>query len=147
MWCSIMSLIMFFLAKNHKWIYLDLINHFSSVGFLPSMGYVRSWFDIWKSFKARHSRDGCRTLILLLNSASSSCWWKVQVQYSSLGVSFSITIYIISACNDYIKLLSFIFLSTLTIFPFKISLWKFRNKTLRSLKRILKHNFMILIIF
>ncbi|CAL0301758.1 unnamed protein product [Lupinus luteus] len=37
---------------------------------------------------ARYCRDACRTHILLLISASSSCWRKVQAQYSFLGVSF-----------------------------------------------------------
>lgn len=55
------------------------------------MGFASSGFNIWKSYKARHCGYDCRTSILLLNSASPSCWRKVQVQDSSLGVSFFTT--------------------------------------------------------
>lgn len=57
-------------------------------GILSSLGNAGSGFDFWSSFEARHSRDGCRTSLLLSNRASSSCWWKINAQDSSLGVSF-----------------------------------------------------------
>lgn len=42
-------------------------------GILSSLGNASTGFDIWKSFDARHSRNSCRTFILLPHGASSSC--------------------------------------------------------------------------
>lgn len=59
------------------------------IGVLSSVRNVGFRFVVGKSFEARHIRDGCRTSLLLSNCASSSCWWKIHAQNSSMGVSFS----------------------------------------------------------
>ncbi|MCI58097.1 hypothetical protein A2U01_0079350, partial [Trifolium medium] len=39
------------------------------------MGNASSRFDVWKSCNDRHSRDGCRTLILLPKGDRGALWF------------------------------------------------------------------------
>ena len=89
------------------------------------MGNASTQFDTRKFFEDRHSRDGCRTFILLPNSASSSCWGKIHLEDPSLGVSFLLFLFILTVHLTYIR--NLLNLILMNIFHFSGRIYRYLN--------------------